>query len=401
VTAYAYTGVDSAGRAVKGRREATNETSLRDALVAERLTPLTIVETGAGWRPSTMRYDLSEAAAASFAGDLARFLGSGLSLGQTLQIIQNTAEAPRLAALAGHLRDELMQGAPLSSALQAVPGQTGRFLQSLARAGEATGRLTEILAGGAAALRASAALKRRLLTLLIYPAFVLAMACGAISLFAFAVLPALEPAFAGVSAQLPPATRAVLAGGRVLRVAAPFLAGALGLCIAALIVSPQARGLVRRAGEAVLLTPIGLGILQDTVFASLAQRLAVALKAGVPTVAAFRVSVDAVGVTPLRNALLAQEGRMREGAKISEVLKACRHTPVLLISLAQVGETAADLPRVLGEAGETLSTRAQEKTERVLALLTPAIVLLVGVVVGSIVLMVFQGLLAISSAVDI
>jgi type II secretory pathway component PulF len=166
------------------------------------------------------------------------------------------------------------------------------------------------------------------------------------------------------------------------------------------VLLPAARALARRLIEAVLLTPLGLGVLQDTVFASLAQRLAVALKAGVPVVQAYRVSVEAVGVAPIRRALLAQEGRMREGAKCSQALHDCGYAPLLLVSLAQVGETAADLPRVLGEAGDTLAARAQERTERILALLTPAIVLLVGLVVGSIVLVVFQGLLAISAAVD-
>ena len=47
-----------------------------------------------------------------------------------------------------------------------------------------------------------------------------------------------------------------------------------------------------------------------------------------------------------------------------------------------------------------ISARARERTERALALVTPAIVLTVGLVVGSVVLVVFQGLLAITSGID-
>jgi general secretion pathway protein F len=400
VTAFAYAAVDAAGRRVRGRREAMSEVELRDVLLAERLTPLSITERPS-WRPEGQSFALSEAAAAAFAADIARFVRSGLSLGQTLKIIETTAEAKAVARVAGRLHAELMAGAPLSAALSVVPGQTGRFLASLARAGEATGRLPEILAGGAAALKAQAGLKRRLATLLIYPAFVLAMASAAILLFAFAVLPALEPAFASVAAKLPLSTRVVLAGGRALRLAAPFLGAAVAGLALLLVLVPAARRTAGRAVNRLLLTPVGMGIVADAVFASLAQRLAIAIGAGVPLAAAYGVSVEAVGVEPIRRALEAEQGRLREGAKVSEVLRATRFAPTLLISLARVGETSADLPSMLAEAGETLSARAQEKTERVLALLTPAIVLMVGLVVGSIVLVVFQGLLAISSAVDI
>ena len=83
------------------------------------------------------------------------------------------------------------------------------------------------------------------------------------------------------------------------------------------------------------------------------------------------------------------------------MLRATRHAPLVLSSLAQVGETSSDLPRVLREAGETLGARAQEKTERVLSILTPAIVLFIGVFVGGIVLVIFQGLLSISQVVEL
>src|SRR5262249_30867417 len=160
---------------------------------------------------------LSEGVAAAFLAELARFLQSGLSLGQALSIAETTAETPVITRLAARLRADLMAGVALADALAAVPGQVRRVLASLSRARDATGKLAEIFAGGATALAASAALKQRLTTMLIYPAFVLAMACGAIGLFAFAVLPALEPAFESVGAKLPLSTRIVLGAGHVLR----------------------------------------------------------------------------------------------------------------------------------------------------------------------------------------
>jgi type II secretory pathway component PulF len=150
----------------------------------------------------------------------------------------------------------------------------------------------------------------------------------------------------------------------------------------------------------VLATPVGLGILQDSAFAGFAQRLAVALAAGVPSRLAFRVAADAVGARRIREALIAQSARLREGARFSEALEAVPETPRLLLGLVRVGEASADMAAVFGEAGEMLATRARERTERALAMVTPAIVLGVGLIVGTVVLVVFQGLLAITSGID-
>lgn len=398
MTAFAYKSFDSAGRVVRGRREAASETQVRDGLIAENLTPLSItpVPTLLG---ANNGFAIPEAAAAAFAADVARFLKSGLSLGQTLQIIETTSENPRTARLAGQVHADLMAGRPLSAALGVVPGQTGRFLQALAKAGEATGKLADILEGGAGALRSSSALKQRLTTLLVYPAFVFVMAIGAVMLFAFGVLPALEPAFQSVSATLPPTTAAVLNGGKFLRFVAPYMAMIALAGGAVLALVPAAREACMRGLYFLMLTPLGMGILADAVFASLAKRLSIAIRAGVPIATAFRVSIEAIGVDPIRRSLEAQEERLREGAKISDAFRNTPHAPEMLIGLAKVGETSADLPKVLAEAGDTLSARAQEKTERFLAILTPAIVLGIGLMVGGIVLVVFQGLMSISDLV--
>jgi len=399
MTAFAFRAIDPTGRAVRGRRDAADERSLRDRLLAEELTPLSIAPARVLWQSGATSFRLSDAAAAAFVAELARFLQSGLSLGQALQIVETATETPAAGRLAARLRSELMAGVVLSDSLTIVPGQVGRFLSSLARAGEATGRLAEIFAGGAKALAASAALKQRLLTMAIYPVFVLLMAAGAIGLFAFAVLPALEPAFDSVGAKLPDSTRFVLGAGDVLRAGAPYFGLAI-LGLIALSFAAPVRRVLGRAFEAVVSTPIGLGILQDSAFAGFAQRLAVALAAGVPSRLAFQVAADAVGARRIREALLAQSARLREGAKFSDALEAVPQTPRLLLGLVRVGEASADTAAVFAEAGEMLGVRARERTERALALVTPAIVLGVGLIVGSVVLVVFQGLLAITSGID-
>jgi type II secretory pathway component PulF len=139
VTAFAFRAIDPAGRAVRGKREAADARALRDRLLAEDLTPLSISPLRGSMQASDGSYRLSDAAAAALLAELARFLHSGLSLGQSLQIVETITETPGVARLSARLHADLMAGVALSEALGVVAGQNGRFLSSLARAGEAAG----------------------------------------------------------------------------------------------------------------------------------------------------------------------------------------------------------------------------------------------------------------------
>ena len=235
--AFRYTALDPAGRRLSQVAYAPDAARLRDELIEARLHPLAIRRTlfqGAG------RLRLNQAEAARLARDLARLMNSGMSLGQALGLLASR-ESPRPAAAARAVRARLTAGEPLSGALRAVEGPSSLFLQALARAGEASGRQAEILAAGAASLASADQLRRRMITLSVYPAFVIAIAVGSIAVYAYAVLPALEPAFASLGDAIPLQTRMVLRFGQVVRAVMPVLALTVGAAGVTLALSDRAR----------------------------------------------------------------------------------------------------------------------------------------------------------------
>ena len=393
--AFRYTALDPAGKRLSRVAYASDAARLRDELIEARLHPLAIRRAlfqGVG------RLSLNQAEAARLARDLARLMKSGMSLGQALGLLASR-ESPRLAAAAKEIRSRLTAGEPLSGALRAIEGPSSLFLQALARAGEASGRQAEILAAGAASLAAADQLRRRMITLSVYPAFVIAIAVGSIAVYAYAVLPALEPAFASFGDDLPLQTRLVLRFGQVVRIVMPTLALIGGTAAILLILSAAAR---RRTADVLagLVLRLKTSPLRDYLFANLASRLAVMLEAGVPLSAAWRLAAAPVTIGPVQRALQAQDNRLMEGARLSAALSAVPQTPPDLVHHVMLGEQSGHTPRALSEAAETLAVRAQESIERALSLLTPVVIILVGVMVGLITMMVFQGLLAVGDAVS-
>ncbi|HYC74690.1 type II secretion system F family protein [Brevundimonas sp.] len=392
--AFRYTALGPDGRRLRGVSYAPGAAALRDRLVEARLHPLTIQPTLLQQRGGLR---LTDAEAARFGRDLAQLMTSGMALAQALALLE-TRETPRMSAIAREVRQRLIAGEPLSRALEAADGGPARFLQALARGGEASGRQSEVLAAGARSLAAADQLKKRLITLCLYPAFVILVALGSIAIYAYAVLPSLEPAFEGMGGDIPAQTQAVLTFGVIVRVLLPILAAATGgLAVAMTLFAPVRRS----AGDGVarLLMRGKRSPLRDFVFANLAARLAVMLHAGVPLAPAWRLAREPVSISSLGRALAAQDERLMEGVRLSEVLRRIPACPPDLIHYVLMGEHSGQVSAALNDGAALLGARAQEAIERLLSVLTPLVIIVVGAMVGLITMMVFQGLLAVGDAV--
>ena len=392
--AFHFTAMGADGRRHRGVSYAAEAAALRDRLIDARLHPVAI-------RPALLQHQgplrLTEAEAARLGRDLAQLMTSGMALAQALSLLE-TRETPRVSAIAREVRQRLISGEPLSKALEVASGTPARFLQALARGGEASGRQSEVLAAGARSLAAADQLKKRLITLCIYPVFVILVAFGSIAIYAYAVLPSLEPAFEGMGSDIPAQTQAVLTFGAVVRLLMPIAAAGTGGLAVLLAVSARAR---RTGGDLVarLLMRGKRSPMRDFVFANFASRLAVMLQAGVPLAPAWRLAREPVTIASLSRALAVQDERLMEGVRLSEVLRAIPNTPPDLIHYVLMGEQSGQVAKALNDGSAVLAGRAQEAIERVLSVITPLVIIVVGGMVGLITMMVFQGLLAVGDAV--
>lgn len=392
--AFRFSAIDPAGKTRRGLAYASDSARLRDDLIKARLQPTAI-------RPALLqahrRLTLSTRDTARFARDLGQLLKGGLSTAQALALIA-TRETPILALIARETRTRLSAGQPLSTALGVAQGSAARFLQAMARGGEASGRQADVLAAAGRSLHANDQLRRRLTTLSVYPAFVILVALMAIGLYAYAVLPALEPAFSQLGDDIPPQTQAVLTFGAVVRGGVPVLALFAGVLAILLVLLPRLRSLGLGAIGVLALCP-KRSPLRDALFSGLATRLAVLIEAGVPLGSAWRLARDPVTLTGLKGPLARQDDRLMEGVRLSAALQAVPYTPQDLIHYVALGEQSGQISTALNDAGAALGARAQEQVERALALLTPLVIILVGGLVGLITMLVFQSLLAVGDAV--
>lgn len=289
----------------------------------------------------------------------------------------------------------LQAGSPLAAALpaSAFPAE----IRSTIAAGEASGRLSLLLARLADMLEAQVALRSRLISSLAYPVLLVFVALGVIAAMLIFVVPSIAAQLTASGAPLPFLTRAILAISNFLQnwwwlLFALLLLFGLGLWLA--LRRPEMRAHV----DAALLRLPGLGGWLSALEAvRWARLLATMLGAGLPLAEALHLTAPTLGNSAWRTASMRIATQVRAGSSLSASLPLLPNPPALLVSLAQSGEAAGRLAPLLESAATSLDMQLSDRSRTVLSLAEPLIIVVLGGIVGLIILAVLLPILQLNT----
>lgn len=306
---------------------------------------------------------------------------------------QPSSEAERLVLQ--RTNRALQGGSPLAAALpiSAFPAE----VKATIAAGEASGRLPLLLARLADTLEAQVALRARLISSLAYPALLILVALGVIVAMLLFVVPAIAEQLTGSGQPLPLLTRVILGLSNAVQtlwpllLALPILAG-LGLW------AWQRRGDNRTRLDSWLLSLPGIGgWLSALEGVRWARLLATMLSAGLPLAEALSITAPTLGNRAWREACQKIAAQVRAGSSLSAALPLLPNPPGLLVSLVQSGESSGRLAPLLDSVATSLDRQLSDRSRTVLALAEPAIIVVMGGMVGVIILAVLLPILELNT----
>ncbi|MEM8623281.1 MAG: type II secretion system F family protein [Pseudomonadota bacterium] len=330
-----------------------------------------------------------------FARSLATLTGAGLPLDRALALTRDLGESRAVRSVAGRLLTAVVGGAQFAEALNREAAAFPASFRSAVRAGEAGARLTETLARLASAEEAAAKRRAALRAALIYPTFLLVTAIGAVALLLGYVVPSIEPLLQGV--EPPPLTRAIVAAGHFVNEWWLFvlLLSACGVVAFRLTLSLSSN--VTRAWHGILLrVPIIGPLWRKGETARFARILGELLENGVALPAALGLVRDTLG-----NALFQAEvsrvlTAVEAGEGLARPLAQGGLLPPLARQLLLVGEESGQLKEMLLNAAAILEDETARGIEAALAVLTPTLTLLMGLVIALIVASILFALLSLN-----
>jgi type IV pilus assembly protein PilC len=338
----------------------------------------------------------------TFTRQLSTLQDAGLPILRSLQILESQLRPGLLKAIVGGVSDEVESGGSLSDAMSKFPKGFDKLYVNMINAGEAGGVLDLILARLADFMEKAAKLKKKVIGAMIYPAVVISIAVGIVSMIMIFVIPKFKTIFADFHAKLPQITEVLLS-------VSDWFATQYGW--AYILVSPIVFILIVKLirlsqGGKYLIDAIKLkipilgGILSKTAIARFTRTLGTLISAGVPILDAINITKETCGNEVYTRALIKVHDAIREGESMADPLRATKVVDVIVVNMVDVGEETGDLDKMLIKVADNYDNDVDVLVGSLISILEPVMVVVLGLIVGFIVVALFAPMITLIDSIS-
>lgn len=325
----------------------------------------------------------------SFNHGFSALLSAGLSVVESLDALKASVGDGHFRHALGEIAARVRAGEPLSCAMKRRPDLFPALYAAAIAAGEGTGGLTRLLRRYAAFDKKMDALRKRLVSSMIYPAV---LACASLSVTAFFlayVVPSFAGIYSGAGAALPLPTRVLIAAASLLRRhIILFIAFAANAAAAIKIFSGTEKGKVF-FDSLKLDMPVFGALYRAYAVSRLSSSLAMSLGAGFTFVVALGMSTSVVQNSVMEKRLEMAAGEIKGGRGVSEAFASSGVMPELALAMLSAGERSATLTEALDEISSYYEDEMAHRLGLLSRLIEPALMIVMGVLVGAIAVLMY------------
>lgn len=413
MTVYRYRAVNTAGEVAVGELDAANENEIVDRLRDQGLMPMQIAHasgaalptgaaTGADLRPRRRWFEAKTVTRdhlLAITRELATLLRAGLPLDRALEILIGLSPTPVVATLLQGVRDDVRGGKALSQALDARREVFSRFYVNIVRAGEAGGALGVVLQRLADTMERNKELRESVKSAVIYPIILIGVAVVSVALLLIWVVPQFETTFAQAGKALPLPTLVVVSVGKFMRGWWWAVVGAVVVGVAWFRRRGRDPAIRLERDRRLLAVPLLGDLIAKVETARFGRTLATLLANGVTLLSGMAIVKETMTNTVLAGALDGVIAKLREGKGFGRPLAETGLYPKLASQMILVGEESGRLEEMLARVADVYDREVQLAIKRFLAVLEPALILGLAVLIGGIVFSILLGVMAMSELV--
>jgi type IV pilus assembly protein PilC len=324
-----------------------------------------------------------------FNQQLAALIRAGIPILQAISMLRKRAASARLRAVLGDVEDEIRGGSALSEAFAAQGNIFPRIYTASILAGERSGALDEVLSRYVTYMRRSVGLRRKIRGALAYPVFLLFASLCMITFLSVYVVPRMSELFSGFAGDLPLPTKIVVGLSHWLTTNV-FWFGPLviGGGVLFYLWSRTLQGRLK-LDAFVLKIPFAGPLVVQLSVAQATRSLATLLAGGITLVESWEIASESISNRELRRRSAAILPMIREGRSFTESLEAAAWLPLLALDMIGIGERSGSLREMLDEVAVFYDAESEVRLEQLTTTLEPAILVVMGVVVVTILLAIY------------
>ncbi|MCG8450535.1 MAG: type II secretion system F family protein [Pirellulales bacterium] len=323
---------------------------------------------------------------AEITSQLAIMTRSGVDVATALASLANQCQRPALAEVLADVHESVLAGNSLSSAMrQHAEVFEPTFIATVA-AGEASGRMAEVLRQLASVQRGEIRSRRTMKALLTYPILLMAVSSSVVVALVLVVLPRFSEIFTDYDISLPVITQILLAVASEFRsrwwLWVPLIAATLGGTLA----WRKTAGGRRQLDALWLQLPVISNVYRSQLVGRMCRLFGLMLDSGVPLLDVLRLTKEAVGNVHYKDLVHEMQEAVVNGRSLASALQEAEIVPKSAREMLITAEGTGSLGEVTQLLGEYYEEEAEARMRQVVGLLEPVITIVMGVVVAIVVL---------------
>ncbi|MCX5700944.1 MAG: type II secretion system F family protein [Candidatus Omnitrophica bacterium] len=403
MTNYTYVVKDKLGQTLTGTLEANSEAEAAESLHKRDLVVISIEQAKdkavkkAQSKFGKERIKLDDLVI--FTRQLATMIEAGIPLVHALGILAEQTENKELKEVVVTVRQDIEAGMNFCDALSKHPKVFSELFINMARAGESSGMLDDILDRLATYLEKTAALARKIKSSLVYPAVVITMAIIITAVLLIKVVPTFKGIFEVLGGELPVPTKILIGISDILRSYLLFLVGFLIISVVAFkkYISTE-KG--RYNFDSLKLKAPVLGVLfRKLAVAKFSRTFSTLIKSGVSVLSALEIVSKTSGNKVVEEAVIDCSKAVRDGESIAKPLLKNGTFPPMVCRMISVGEQTGQLEKMLGKIADFYDEQVDAATSGLTSMIEPLVIGFLGIVVGGIVISLFLPIFQISKLI--
>ena len=386
---FRYKAVTPEGKVVEGTLEAADQETVLARLQEQGQLPIKVFsseETGGllsrEIRLPWQRKKVPQKDLLIFTQELSTLVKAGLTLDRSLSVLSDLTENAYLAEVVGELLREIKGGKALSEALSTHPQVFPKVYVNMVRAGEVGGALDQILERLEEYLEGADELRSYLISSMIYPCILVVVAMGSIIIMMTVVIPQFADIFENAGAPVPLPMK-------VLLVLSGFLTGFWWLIL--LVIGGGAYWIYSRLkteegrlnwDRQLLKLPVVGSVLQKLEVSRFSRTLGTLLQSSVPLIQSINLVKEIVENQAIASTMESIKSGVKKGEGLTRPIREAEIFPPFALHLLAVGEETGRLDDMLLQIADSYDRDLKRSLQRLVALLEPAIILVMGLIIG-------------------
>jgi type IV pilus assembly protein PilC len=385
---FVFKAMDVAGMPAKGEVEAVSKQDVAEQL---KQRGLIVLDIASKYRSRELNFELFARVKADemavFSRQLATMVSSGMTILRSLHVLESQTDNKLLKTTLAAVRGDVEAGLLLSDALERHPKIFGPLYVAMVRAGEAGGVLEMSLLRTADQLEKDASLKRQVRSAMIYPTLVISFAVIVMLALVAFLIPVFQSVFKQFGGHLPALTAFMVGFSALIR-----HQGYIVLAVIVALVFAFVKWKKSKKGRAQwdafkLRIPMKIGdVVQKVAIARWSRTFASLTAAGVPVMQALDICGKTAGNAVVEHSMGLVIDSVKAGGTIADPLKQCKVFPTMVAQMVGVGEETGAVDAMLAKIADFYEDQVETAVKTLTAILEPAMIILVGGMVGVIVI---------------